>query len=752
MEKTIKAKCPFPFVKLNVNLKYAELQKPTGVRYIILVLIETKNREEKIGEILKQFGIPEEIQFIFSDDIELLLSRKILSMRQGLEYERSNLDQYEIRDFEFTKDGKRMFHEGSISTGELKSKQKPVYFDPLTSKFSYSSPSAYTSIDKLGCFPEGFMEKIQSDFPGLKGFIDENIKGTGLQKDEKLLDCGIIGREDLLAKTEDNLELRINNDGMEAIFKTEEEKNFYEKYFSADMLEKQLNDQEKFQFSYPVTSVFNFSPPVTLVYEGFSAFQNLSAVYLPQEYEKQKSRPAKLLVFRKNINDEKIIVKREGTETVLENGEMIASAIGRICSEWAYITVDSKEMRFYTAACVKLNERVINKPIDIHLLVEQLYAIEQKQEIITAIYKECAAAGFSPEYCRLINVICGLLENEKLITDYMELKLKEAVNIRRVEILCEASGIFKNPEWTAKAKIYADGIYRRLISMINEQNAEYIIKTARTLDGIRKPEKDALLLDVSKELKKYAKDEIALFNLIMEAGFSENDALSEANAVRAYMDKILSGETELTGSKISGNFSLLAMYFNALIKNLGITNTEKYKFREDYKIDEFVKNFIELKKIMQDMKKYAGFAQDRFGELEKYKEIMQPVFDYVMNERNASRNPSKINKKEIQKDIENKYWHRAIADMFKYLEYILGKRLEVEGDGTLTVFEKINAAKKAELLTESQTDILHELREFRNKLFHATEKQVVFDREKITKWADAVFAVSEKPEKKEEKK
>ena len=746
MEKTIKAKCLFPFVKLNVNLEYAELQKPTGVRYIILVLVkEAKNRAEKIGEILKQFAIHEELQFIFSDDIELLLGRRILSMRQGVEYERSNLDQYEIRDFEFTQDGERMFREGSILTGEQRSKQISVYFDPLTSKFSYSSPSAYTSIDKSGCFPEGFMEKIQSDFPGLKDFIDDNINGTGLQKDEKLLNCGIIGREDLLAKTEENLELRIGNDGMEAVFKTAEEKTFYEKYFTADILGKHLNTQDKFKFSYPVTPVF----------EGFSEFQNLSAVYLPQEYEKQKNRPVKLLVFRENIHDEKIIVKREGTETVLENRKMIASAIGKICPEWSwsFITADLKEMRFYTAASVELNERVINKPVNINLLVEQLYDIKQKQEIITAMYEECKAASFSPEYCRLINVICELLGNVKLITDYIELKLKEAGNReRQAEILCEASGIIKDPEWITKAKIYADSIYRRLISMINEQNAEYIIKTVRTLDGIRKPEKDALLLDVSKEQKKYAKDEIALFNLIMEAGFSENDALSEANAVRAYMDKILSGETELTGSKISGNFSLLAMYLNALRKNLGITNTEKYTFREDYKIEEFVKNFIELKNIMQNMKKYAGFAQDGFGELEKYKEIMQPVFDYVMNERNASRNPSKINKKDIQRDIENKYWHRAIADMFKYLEYILGKRLEVEEDGTLTVFEKINRAKKEGLLTESQTDILHELREFRNKLFHATEKQVVFDREKITKWADAVFAVPERPEKKEEKK
>jgi uncharacterized protein YutE (UPF0331/DUF86 family) len=65
---------------------------------------------------------------------------------------------------------------------------------------------------------------------------------------------------------------------------------------------------------------------------------------------------------------------------------------------------------------------------------------------------------------------------------------------------------------------------------------------------------------------------------------------------------------------------------------------------------------------------------------------------------------------------------------------------------------RINTAKNKKILEKNQADILHELRKFRNKICHPTEEKLDFEKEKIIKWADAVFAIKENVPKKDDKK
>ncbi|MDR1912727.1 MAG: hypothetical protein LBQ52_10355 [Helicobacteraceae bacterium] len=740
MEKTIVTSCSFPLIKLDVNLTYDAVQKPSGVGYIILVLIkDAKDHNEPIRIVLKRFGVPDDLQFIFADEIDVLLNRGILQLVRSNSYQREYFEKYAIADFAFTANGERMFREGAIPTGEEKIKQTTVYYNPLTFEFSFTAPN-YTELKQSYCYHEGFMERVETDFTGLKEYLIDNARNAELQKEERLLECSIAGREDVSAKVKENLELRIDEDGMEVSFKTAGAEDFYKKYFTPDMLERTFAAKDKFKFSVPTKHV-----------KGFSDFKALSSVYLPEEYAKQIARFANLLITR---NKDKISIKRGGIETTFEN-EKINSAASAISSEWSFITIDPKEMRFYTAANIELTERVLDKPVSVSLLVEQLYGADEKTKVIKAIFDECAIVAFSTEHCGLVKAVYELSKNADYIAQYTSEKIKQLSDrAKQSEILLAANKVFVNPEWSALATQYAKDIYSGLIAETTKENIGYNVKIVRTLDGIRKPEKNALLLTIAEKFGSEL-DDAALFILLTDAGFSENDSLSVANAVKVYVDKILAGETELEKSKISDDFAALSNNLDDLKKNLGIRSATKYAFRDGYDIAKFTEDFKAFQSKLSELKKkYAVFAPDGFGELAKYEEIMQPVFDYIIIERNASQRPEKISESYIRSKINAGDWRMAIFDMFIRLEYILSKRLDIKKSDNLDAHKKINRAKEEKIITESEADALHTLRKFRNNLTHPTDAQLVFDKVKITKWADAVFSIAEsKPaDKKEGKK
>lgn len=729
MEKTIVSSCPFPLIKLNVNLKYAEVQKPSGIGYIILVLIkDAKDRSEHLTDVLKRFGVPEDLRFIFADEIEVLLNRGILQLVRNNRYQREYFEEYTIGNFEFTPNGERMFREGAIPTGEEKSKQAVVYFNPLTFEFSFFAQS-YMALEKSSCYPEGFMQRVESDLTGLKEYLIDNTSGVGLQKEERLLECSITGREDVFTKAEKNLELRVDEDGFEISLKTAGAEDFYEKYFTPDMLERELAAKNKFKFSIPTKSV-----------KGFSVFKALSAVYLPEEYEKQIARPVKLLIVN---DDNKISIKRGGNETILQNGKIVSEAVGAIFPDWSFITIDAKEMRFYTAANISLTERVLDKPVSFNLLVEQLYGAEEKAKIIKAIYDECTFDGFSLERCNLVKAVYELSENAEFVSQYTNTKIKQGGDReKQSEILLTANKVFNNNEWVAIFAEYANEIYNGLIADITKENVGYVVKIIKTLNDIRKPNKEELLLAVAEKFSK-TMDAVTLFILLTDAGFGENEALSVANAVKAYIEKVLAGETEFARSSISDGFAALSSNLSDLKENLGIKSVAKYTFRDSYNIVKFAEEFKAFQSKLSGIIKYAGFAPDGFEELAKYEKIMQPAFDYIMIERNASQSPERISETYIRQKIGAGDWCTAIGDMVIRLDYILGKQLEIKKGDNSDVFEKIDRAKKEKIITGSEADTLHELRKFRNRLQHPTETQLVFDREKIMQWADAVFSIVE---------
>ena len=97
----------FPFFKMNELVTYSEVKKPSGVAYILLVLInESKDRTVGLSNKLENFGVPKNLQYIFADELEKLISQDILNC-DG--FYKSEFETYSIGYFRFTEKGKKIF-------------------------------------------------------------------------------------------------------------------------------------------------------------------------------------------------------------------------------------------------------------------------------------------------------------------------------------------------------------------------------------------------------------------------------------------------------------------------------------------------------------------------------------------------------------------------------------------------------------------------------------------------------------------
>ncbi|MEG1141754.1 MAG: hypothetical protein RSE41_04820, partial [Clostridia bacterium] len=104
----------FPFFKLNEIVSYSEVKKPSGIAYILLVLInESKSKTDRLANVLENFGVPKSLHYIFADTIRYLFDEEILE--KDLYFNKNEFDTYEISYFKFTTRGKKIFAEESIS-------------------------------------------------------------------------------------------------------------------------------------------------------------------------------------------------------------------------------------------------------------------------------------------------------------------------------------------------------------------------------------------------------------------------------------------------------------------------------------------------------------------------------------------------------------------------------------------------------------------------------------------------------------
>ena len=81
---TLETSLQFPAFRLTELVSYSIVRKPSGVAYIVLVLIrDSKQRTMRMADALVNFGVPERLHHIFKDAIIDLIRQGLITSDFG---------------------------------------------------------------------------------------------------------------------------------------------------------------------------------------------------------------------------------------------------------------------------------------------------------------------------------------------------------------------------------------------------------------------------------------------------------------------------------------------------------------------------------------------------------------------------------------------------------------------------------------------------------------------------------------------
>ena len=228
--KQFKTSVPFPLLIYKTNITYNEVRKASGIAYILLDLMQKSKSEEKICDVLRKFGIPSELHYIFGKEIASLLETGIVQSRYNASVftTAKYFKEVKMSEVELTIKGRKMFQEGAIPTGQEKTRTADIFFNPVTRKFDVESKATYSTL--AGCFlGENFLEErgVELDLSGLEDYIRANQTKLGLKAEERLVSFATEEPRRMQTRKEEGLTISIRPSGVEFTFETSDEKAFF---------------------------------------------------------------------------------------------------------------------------------------------------------------------------------------------------------------------------------------------------------------------------------------------------------------------------------------------------------------------------------------------------------------------------------------------------------------------------------------------------------------------------------------------
>ncbi|WNY22951.1 hypothetical protein MmiHf6_02450 [Methanimicrococcus hongohii] len=182
MQNETQIEIPFPLVINNFFAKYSATEKPSGLGYMILKMIGSDgvSKEMTFREIVKEFGLPEDLFPILIKELEVLCSKKMIQFDGLIE-----LDS-QISFITFTKLGNEAFSKGVISkspkdfTGDL-------FFAPGKKDKLYRSSSNFKSFS--GEINVNLFNQIHNiDALDLEDYLKSHKKDYNINKEDDIFD------------------------------------------------------------------------------------------------------------------------------------------------------------------------------------------------------------------------------------------------------------------------------------------------------------------------------------------------------------------------------------------------------------------------------------------------------------------------------------------------------------------------------------------------------------------------------------
>lgn len=719
--KKIKTSCPFPMLEYNVDVLYNEVRKASGIAYIILELIQKSAMgNEKIAEVLKRFGIPSDLHYMFAKELSSLVANGILDTRINSSYidNIKYFEQMTLDLFELTAKGEKMFAEGAIPTGQEKAKTTTVFYSPVTRKFDLVCTQSYAPLE-TSFLGEDFLDKVKYNVSGMEEYLKFVQTKIGLKAEEMIIKVTYQEPKKLAAKTEENLTITIDAEGMDFGFATSDEKAFFESYYSSALMSAGMLMKDKYKFDISVPTVdFN-----TLKVDN---------LYIPDDAGKQAARPCKLFIGRG-------VHGYSRTDNVLryENDGIYLDILD---DKAEFALLDNAGCKYYLPLNVRIPCKTFGDVFEMQLLVETVASDEQFKRILQAIYLDCYEHGSSSESSQTLAYVATVLQDAELLNKYTQKKLSElGTDEDRIDLLLRLNTAFAKCEgWNAYFAETARDIFARYTQTVE---LESIIFKNTVLTPLRKamdmPESEYISA-LAEPLKKKESAEL-VYQALDSASFTESEILAVVNVIELYATRVLE-RTPIDGAtELAGKFALFSGNLWRLCDMLGVENPSDYTLKDDYNIDEFFNTFATYSKAKKEIEKYKAYANKTFIQLDRFDSIFNPVQEVLSIERTASEHPEKITIKFIDEQISRGRYSVAVSNLLIKAQYDL--RILLSADLTVGANELIDEAERQGIIKRDEASRLHKLRMCRNGLQHPEKRQIPFDKATLEEWRDTVFSL-----------
>lgn len=716
MSYNIETSFAFPIIRLNTIIKSTKVEKPTGVSYFLLVLInENKDKTTVLVDTLRTCGVPEDLQSLFADELQTLINLEIISVK-GNRYNKQNFVKYKIADFKFTTKGKKIFLEESIPLGHNEEVKQPVFYNVALDKL-YINENNHLRDSSQSILDDKFFSKIKTpNEKTLESFFNtQKSRQIPIKAEEVILDVKV----QTFDQGFDTFDFFINiyeNDTVSFDFADSKLQKYFEKNYNNEMITKGILLKNKFIFYVPTT-----------YYSKLSDHLPILNIYRPKDAEKCYSRAAHLNIYQ------------EGYESInnklaYQNDQVLNS----IYKNSAFMKIVSLERGYvFIPTYLKLNNDIFGE-IKLSVLIEKELSKEEIKQAFIAMTDLFTAYDANKEnpfnYKNLIE-LCKLDKTNKTIISKVNDFIGESNETGIVTLEKIKDDSVGNPEIYTFVKSKSLELYRSLFKNVTLDNLEHYAILTNWIARLNKlSEGEQLKVIFDNLVLKTQNEKVATFKIL------ENLNFKPANLV-LFMKEIpqLFYNDKESNSDYANEIQLLFNQKNELQKLTNISDLQNYIISDHINRKTYMTTYKSFTKTYAGLMYLKDYLIDEFVELERYNKIFKDLNELYQKEEELALNPHKIDKKTLLNVIKTSTVLTATAYIYVKLSHVAKKTFVYKGD-IYNFVDKLYHDKK---ITKDEQHLFHKFRMYRNDLGHANIQRVRLTAEELNAVVEIIFRLEQ---------
>lgn len=692
----------FPFFKLNELAIYSEVKKPSGVAYILLVLIsESKNKNDRLSKVLENFGIPKSLHYIFADNVQYLMNQAIL---EEFNFYKTEFDSYRIGSFQFTSKGKKIFAEESIPTGVNKELKVAVFYDIAMNALSLKMDADLDLKPLMDCAitPE-FMNSFKCE-KNVENFLNlQKGKGIGIKKEEIITSVELLNQENWIGKYD--CDMNIKGDDIEIKFDESLLQKFFDANYNQEMINLAISYKNKFKFK------SSFKDNLKLSSYGFD---RIAGIIIPKEIDDVLKQKNQLFITKGNYKT--------------SNGYMVTSADSLVGFDDTieFIQVDMHDSIYaYIPGNFNFNNSIfgtitIPLAVKIKLTDEELKNVIRPYVLSLSSYSE---DNFR-ELVKVTNITGDLNLAKEIIEGYVNKDVESnIVLLNEMKPYAISNGGISN--------IYRELLeknYNNYMDNLTEDNLETALKiTASVLKFLNIPNRD-VLSKIFKNVK--VRSELKIYETLVSKGFDKSLVVLYVNPVNEILKLRNTEEKSLID---------LINYDDALEEMKRITNISDYKSysydEEKINHNEFKTNYNKAFNLQKNILVFRNGNEALFAIYDGFMKLFSTISDDINMVESALKNPNNLKLDLIEKKISSGEYQFVFVNLSAKLETILKNKYKLEGK----LSDMLNDARSNGIIDKKIVSDLHDFRDNRNANVHPEDRTSNYDANDLRRWAKEIF-------------